>query len=67
MFGLIRKKKVVDALRYIASEYDSLMPQPGMNSTESYYYCCGNMNCANYVWRKIGCNGTIIEKKEVQE
>ena len=60
MFGLIRKKKVMDALIHIAKGYDSNEKQPGMNNLESFYYCCGNMNCANYVWSEIGCKGAIV-------
>lgn len=60
MFGLIRKKKVTDALVAIAKEYDSDEQQPGMTKLNSFYYCCGNMNCANYIWSKIGCKGTIL-------
>lgn len=60
MFGLIRKKKVTDALVFIAKEYDSDKQQPGMTKLNSFYYCCGNMNCANYIWSKIGCKGPIM-------
>lgn len=49
MFGLIRKKKVIDALVFIAKEYDSDKQQPGMDKLNSFYYSCGNMNCANYI------------------
>ena len=61
MFGLIRKKKVMDALISIAKYYDNQQQQPGMDAAYSFYYCCGNMNCANYIWSKIGCKGTILK------
>ena len=60
MFGLIRKKKVMDAIISIAKDYDSNEKQPGMEILSSFYYCCGNMNCANYIWDKIGCKGPIM-------
>lgn len=58
MFGLIRKKRVMDALISIAKDYNSNEKQPGMDGLNSFYYCRGNMNCCNYVAGKIGYHGT---------
>lgn len=63
MFGLIRKKKVKDALVAIAKEYDNDKQQPGMTKLNSFYYSCGNMNCANYIAHKLGIDAKVRVKR----
>lgn len=65
MFGLIRKKKVIEAIYVIAEDYNDSNRPPrqmadGPDRVKWAYYCDGNMNCANYIWSKIGCKGPIM-------
>lgn len=56
MFGLIRKKKVKDAIEHILNEYKDLKKNDPlfMWYGDQYNYYMGNQNAANYIAWKCG-------------
>lgn len=64
MFGLIRKKKVIDALEHIKNNYDDCNKAPeGFGRINYFYYSWGNMNCANYIAKKLGIDSKVYVKR----
>lgn len=64
MFGLIRKKKVKEAILHIRKEYGDHMkddplfrcPDVYKGRRDQYHYYEGNINCANYIESKCLSN-----------
>ena len=55
MFGLIRKKKVKDAIEHIQNEYRDFTKYDPLfkgKSDHQYHYYIGNLNCAEYIKHK---------------
>ena len=62
MFGLIRKKKVKDAIEHILNEHSDLKKSDPLFKRygDQYHYYMGNQNAANYIAWKCG----IGERKD---
>lgn len=62
MFGLIRKKKVKDAIEHILKEYKDFNKNDPLFkcNVDQYHFYMGNQNAANYIARKCG----IGERKD---
>ena len=56
MFGLIRKKKVKDAIEHILNEHSDLKKNDPLFEyyRDQYHYYMGNQNAANYIAWKCG-------------
>ena len=63
MLGLIRKKKLAEALKVIAHEHESYENVPdGYDKSNWMFYCFGNMNCVNFIGHRFGIDRS--EKKK---
>ena len=58
MFGLIRKKKVKDAIEFILNRYKDCSKDDVLfeNKSDQYFYYIGNLNCAEYIKHKCLTN-----------
>ena len=62
MFGLIRKKKVKDAIEHIQNEYRDFTKDDPLftcrdvrkSKSDQYHYYMGNLNCAEYIASRCG-------------